>query len=72
MNQNFPCNGFENDTIPKPALENVLNGTIKLIPEKFINTYKHWMENVHDWCISVNLWWGQQISTGIHRMENLL
>jgi len=49
------------DTISKPALENVLNGEIKLIPEKFINTYKHWMENVHDWCISRQLWWGQQI-----------
>jgi valyl-tRNA synthetase len=49
------------DTISKPALENVVNGNIKLIPEKFINTYKHWMENVHDWCISRQLWWGQQI-----------
>src|SRR6185436_7671639 len=33
----------------------------KLIPDKFINTYKHWMENVHDWCISRQLWWGQRI-----------
>ncbi|MFN4235124.1 MAG: valine--tRNA ligase [Bacteroidia bacterium] len=49
------------DKISKPALENVLNGNIKLIPEKFINTYKHWMENVHDWCISRQLWWGQRI-----------
>ena len=49
------------DKISKPALENVLNGEIKLIPEKFVNTYKHWMENVHDWCISRQLWWGQQI-----------
>ncbi|MCW3086578.1 MAG: valyl-tRNA synthetase [Bacteroidetes bacterium] len=49
------------DTISKPALENVLNGEIKLIPEKYVNTYKHWMENVHDWCISRQLWWGQQI-----------
>ena len=49
------------DTISKPALENVLNGNIKLIPEKFINTYRHWMENVHDWCISRQLWWGQRI-----------
>jgi len=49
------------DTISKPALENVLNNNIKLIPEKFINTYKHWMENVHDWCISRQLWWGQRI-----------
>lgn len=49
------------DTVSKPALENVLNGEVKLIPEKFINTYKHWMENVHDWCISRQLWWGQRI-----------
>ncbi|MFN0050064.1 MAG: valine--tRNA ligase [Cytophagales bacterium] len=45
-----------------PALENVLNDNIKLHPkEKFINTYKHWMENVQDWCISRQLWWGQRI-----------
>ncbi len=49
------------DQVSKPALENVLNGEIKLIPEKFLNTYKHWMENVHDWCISRQLWWGQRI-----------
>ena len=49
------------EDISKPALENVLNGEVKLIPEKFINTYKHWMENVHDWCISRQLWWGQRI-----------
>lgn len=49
------------NTISKPALENILNGEIKLIPDKFINTYKHWMENVHDWCISRQLWWGQRI-----------
>lgn len=44
-----------------PALEYVNNGAIKLIPDKFINTYRHWMENVKDWCISRQLWWGQQI-----------
>ncbi len=49
------------DTISKPALDNLVNGEIKLIPDKFINTYKHWMENVHDWCISRQLWWGQRI-----------
>jgi valyl-tRNA synthetase len=49
------------DNISKPALEAVLNNDVKLIPEKFINTYKHWMENVHDWCISRQLWWGQRI-----------
>ncbi len=49
------------DAISKPALDAVVNGEVKLIPEKFINTYKHWMENVHDWCISRQLWWGQRI-----------
>jgi valyl-tRNA synthetase len=49
------------DRISKPALENVMNDSIKLLPEKFKNTYKHWMENVHDWCISRQLWWGQRI-----------
>ncbi|WCT14004.1 valine--tRNA ligase [Mucilaginibacter jinjuensis] len=49
------------DQMAKPALEDVLNGDIKLIPEKFVNTYRHWMENVQDWCISRQLWWGQRI-----------
>lgn len=44
-----------------PALDYVLNGNVKLIPEKFVNTYRHWMENVRDWNISRQLWWGQQI-----------
>jgi valyl-tRNA synthetase len=49
------------DELAKPALENVMNDTIKLYPSKFKNTYRSWMENVHDWCISRQLWWGQQI-----------
>jgi len=49
------------DEISKPALDAVLDGEVKLIPEKFVNTYRHWMENVHDWCISRQLWWGQRI-----------
>ena len=44
-----------------PALENILNGNIKLNPAKFVNTYRHWMENVRDWCISRQLWWGHRI-----------
>ncbi len=44
-----------------PALKNVMNDTIKLVPAKFKNTYRHWMENVRDWCISRQLWWGQRI-----------
>jgi valyl-tRNA synthetase len=58
------------DRISKPALENVLNNEIKLIPEKYINTYKHWMENVHDWCISRQLWWGQQIPAWYDNKSN--
>ena len=49
------------EEMAKPALDYVLKGDIKLIPDKFINTYRHWMENVHDWTISRQLWWGQQI-----------
>jgi valyl-tRNA synthetase len=49
------------DTITKPALENVMNDTINLIPSKFKNTYHHWMANVRDWCISRQLWWGHRI-----------
>ena len=45
----------------KPALENVMDDTIQLYPAKFKNTYRHWMENVKDWCVSRQLWWGQQI-----------
>lgn len=49
------------DVLAKEALEMVESGKIKLIPDKFRNTYRHWMENAHDWCISRQLWWGQQI-----------
>lgn len=47
--------------ISKPALDAVLNGEIHLYPSKFRNLYRHWMENVHDWCISRQLWWGHRI-----------
>ncbi len=49
------------DQLAPKALENVLQGNIKFIPEKYVNTYRHWMENAHDWCISRQLWWGQRI-----------
>ena len=49
------------DKISKPALDNVINGNIKFHPEKFINTYKHWMSNIKDWCLSRQLWWGHRI-----------
>ncbi|MDD3744456.1 MAG: class I tRNA ligase family protein, partial [Lentimicrobiaceae bacterium] len=47
--------------LAKPALDVVMNDIIHFHPEKFKNTYRHWMENVHDWCISRQLWWGQRI-----------
>ncbi|AKQ39444.1 valyl-tRNA synthetase [Riemerella anatipestifer Yb2] len=47
--------------IAKPALEVVMNDEIKFYPDKFKNTYKYWMENIRDWNISRQLWWGQQI-----------
>jgi valyl-tRNA synthetase len=47
--------------IANPALKNVMNGNIQFHPDKFKNTYRHWLENVKDWCISRQLWWGHQI-----------
>ena len=44
-----------------PATRAVLEDEIKLVPEKYKNTYRHWMENIKDWCISRQLWWGQRI-----------
>jgi len=47
--------------LAKPALDVVMNDEIKFYPDKFKNTYAHWMENVKDWCISRQLWWGHRI-----------
>jgi len=49
------------DDISKPALDHVLDDTINFYPKNSVNTYKHWMENIKDWCISRQLWWGHQI-----------
>lgn len=49
------------DELSRPALKNVMDDTIQLVPAKFKNMYRVWMENVHDWCISRQLWWGQRI-----------
>ncbi len=49
------------EKLSKPALDHVLDGHIKLYPRKFANTYRHWMENIRDWCISRQLWWGHRI-----------
>ena len=49
------------DDLAKRALEVVENDTIRFHPAKFKNTYRHWLENIKDWCISRQLWWGQRI-----------
>jgi valyl-tRNA synthetase len=49
------------EKLSKPALDAVMNGEVHLHPAKFKNLYRHWMENVRDWCISRQLWWGHRI-----------
>ena len=49
------------EDLAKPALSAVMDDIIKFVPEKFKNTYRHWMENIRDWNISRQLWWGHQI-----------
>jgi len=49
------------DELAKPAIEAVRNGTIKFYPERWTKTYFHWMENIQDWCISRQIWWGHRI-----------
>lgn len=49
------------DSLAAMALDSVVKGATRLIPDKYMATYRHWMENVHDWCISRQLWWGQRI-----------
>ena len=49
------------DELAQPAAEAVENDTIQFYPEKYKNTYRHWMEHIKDWCISRQLWWGHQI-----------
>jgi len=51
----------EMKTLAEPALDAVENGEIKFHPAKFNNTYRHWMTNIKDWCISRQLWWGHRI-----------
>ena len=47
--------------LAQPATKAVMEDTIRFVPEKYKNTYRHWMENIKDWCISRQLWWGQRI-----------
>ena len=47
--------------LAEPALDVVMNGTIKFYPERWVKVYQHWMTNIRDWCISRQLWWGHRI-----------
>ena len=58
--------------LAKPALEHVMNDDIKFYPPKFKNTYRHWMENIQDWCVSRQLWWGQQIPAFFYNGNNFV
>ncbi|MBO5364545.1 MAG: valine--tRNA ligase [Clostridia bacterium] len=49
------------EPLAKPAADAVIHGDTKFVPDRFSKTYLHWMENVHDWCISRQLWWGHRI-----------
>lgn len=49
------------EPLAKPAIEAVKNGDIRFVPERFEKNYLHWMENIRDWCISRQLWWGHRI-----------
>jgi len=52
---------IKTQTLAKPAIEAVKKGNIKIIPKRFEKVYLNWMENIRDWCISRQLWWGHQI-----------
>ncbi|MDR2504525.1 MAG: valine--tRNA ligase [Oscillospiraceae bacterium] len=49
------------EPLAKPAIEAVRSGSIEFVPERYSSTYFHWMENIRDWCISRQLWWGHRI-----------
>lgn len=58
------------ETLAKPAINAVENEDVQLVPKKFINTYRHWMNNIRDWNISRQLWWGHQIPAYYYGTNN--
>jgi valyl-tRNA synthetase len=59
------------DTLAARGLELVEKGDVKFVPENWINTYRHWMGNIQDWCISRQLWWGHRIPAWYDEAENI-
>ncbi|ACV27237.1 valine--tRNA ligase [Kangiella koreensis] len=57
--------------LAEPALKAVKDGDIKFVPDNWSNTYYHWMENIQDWCISRQLWWGHQIPAWYDKDDNV-
>ncbi len=49
------------EDLAKPALKAAQDGDVQFVPPRFVKTYNHWLEDIHDWCISRQLWWGHQI-----------
>jgi len=54
--------------LAEPALKVVKEGKVKFHPERYVKVYYHWMENIRDWCISRQLWWGHQIPIWYHKV----
>jgi valyl-tRNA synthetase len=59
------------DGLARRGLELVENGSVKFVPPNWINTYRHWMENIQDWCISRQLWWGHRIPAWKSSRDNI-
>ena len=63
--------GSDGKSIAQKALECVASGKIKFIPENWVNTYNQWLNNIQDWCISRQLWWGHQIPAWYDEQGNV-
>ncbi len=63
--------GADGTSIAHKAIEAVRSGEVKFVPENWVNTYNHWMENIQDWTISRQLWWGHQIPAWYDEQGNV-